>query len=142
MVTLLPEPESLRLEETDLRVSKEWIHVGKNTIVGNWEPEGNVQLALPIVKRTYSPPPSLPDPEDNILLLVSLPALMGLRASGCNRADIVSFDTGPGEFGGVRDDHGQIIGCRRLVTIGEFPADIYGSEGWDVVSWEAANRKP
>jgi hypothetical protein len=141
VVTLNPEPEPLRLTETDTRVSKEWVHFAPNTKIDNWTPEGNTQLALPIVKREYAAPPELPMPEPNVLLVVSLPALMGLRAAGVTRPDVVSFDTGPGEFGAVRDGGRRVIGCRRLLTIGEFPEGLYGGEGWSVEVWESANRE-
>ena len=147
--TLAPEPIALRLEETDTAVSKEWIQgeggvfpnsVG-NTRVEGWEPEGIHQLALPVVKRTYSAPGNLPAAEPGVLLVVSLPALMGLRAAGCDRRDIVSLDTGPGPFGAVRNEAGVVVGSKALLVIGEFPEGLYGGEGWPVETWLEANAK-
>lgn len=138
VVTLEPEAVGLRLTETDDRVSKEWVAHYPRTAIQNWEPEGNVQLAVPIVRRTYGPPDDLPAPEKGVLLVVSLPALVGLRAAGVTREDIVSFDTGPGRFGAVRNEAGQVVGCHRLISVGAFPEGLYCGEGWTPEVWEAA----
>ncbi len=147
--TLAPEPVSLRLDEEDVAVSKEWVqgeggvfpNSAGNTRVEGWEPEGIYQLALPVVKRTYSAPEDLPAPEDGVLLVVSLPALMGLRAAGITRADIVSLDTGPGPFGAVRNEAGVVVGSRALLVLGEFPEGLYGGDGWPAATWLEAQTK-
>jgi hypothetical protein len=53
----------------------------------------------------------LPDPQDGVTYIVSMPLLMGMAAAGIDRPDVVY------PFGQVRDDQGRIIGCRSLARI-------------------------
>ena len=53
----------------------------------------------------------LPEPQEGITYIVSMPTLMGMRAAGNTRSDVrYPFDQ-------VRDGNGRIIGCRGLATI-------------------------
>lgn len=53
----------------------------------------------------------LPEPREGNTYIVSMPTLMGLRATGSTRSDVrYPFDQ-------VRDGNGRIIGCKGLATI-------------------------
>ena len=54
----------------------------------------------------------LPQPQDDVIYIVSMPTMMGLRAAGSTRTDVRY------PYGQVRDDWGRIIGCRALATLG------------------------
>ena len=54
----------------------------------------------------------LPDEKEGVIYIVSMPLIMGLRAAGVDRQDVVY------PFGQVRDGDGRIIGCR---TFGSLP---------------------
>lgn len=144
LVTLRPEEQIYRLAETDTRVTKTWIQDYKcpNTALGDvdfYDPNNNIQMACPIVQRAFLTS-DLPPAEENTLYVVSLPALMGLRAAGCDRKDILAPDTGSGKYGAVRDENGQIMGVQRLLSIGPFPDGLLGGDGWTVEEWQAANQ--
>lgn len=136
-----PEPESLRLAEADESVIHAAIDLGRSGVnrhdIANWYSEGNYGLAVPVVLRQYSAP-LLPPPADQTLYIVSLPALMGLRAAGELRRDIVAPDTGPGPWGAVRDEKGNVIGCYRLCAIGALPKSDWGGS-WTAERWNEAN---
>jgi hypothetical protein len=53
----------------------------------------------------------LPDPTDGVIYIVSMPLLMGMRASGNTRMDVRY------PYGQVRDAEGRIMGCRSLGDI-------------------------
>lgn len=72
-------------------------------------------ITIPIVSRELSAPEELPEYEDGTILVVSLPALMGLAAAGWRRDDIYAPDTGSGA---MRDGQGQILGTTRLIRLG------------------------
>lgn len=61
-------------------------------------------------------PVGLPEPAAGTMLIVSMPMLMALAASGIHRPDVVY------PYGQVRDASGRIIGCRSLATLGAYPA--------------------
>lgn len=53
----------------------------------------------------------LPEPQEGVTYIVSMPTLMGMRAAGSTRSDVrYPHDQ-------VRDGNGRIIGCKRLATI-------------------------
>jgi len=150
LVILHPQEPAFRLEEKEQRVSKEWLLSGHaesgmrdgNSEVVNWGPvEAELyQMAVPIVRREYVAA-GLPEPAPGLYYVVSLPALMGLKAAGIDRRDVVAPDTGPGPWGAVRDAKGNVCGCYRFVTLGEFPEGIYCKEGWTPEEWLAANPR-
>lgn len=128
-----------RVAEVDAEVSKEWlstdlVYRGPDGQVG-WWPEENYQLAVPVVLRSYAAILDLPEPVENTLYIVSLPVLQAL---GGTRGDVVCPDSGPGRWGAVRDEKGQILGVRRFVTTSPFYKSRYGGP-WPVQEWEAAN---
>jgi hypothetical protein len=71
----------------------------------------------------------LPEPEDGVTYIVSMPTMMGLRASGNARTDVRY------PYEQVRDSRGRIIGCRSLAILPppEPPRSIavetYGPQG-------------
>jgi hypothetical protein len=138
-----PEPSPLRLEEADMMVTDPALDLGSppgrenRHALGNWEPEGNYGLSVPVVQRSYSAP-AMPPAAEKTIYIVSLPALMGLRAAGEARADIVAPDTGPGKWGAVRDGSGNVVGCYRLCAIGPLPETDWGGP-WSAEAWNAAN---
>jgi hypothetical protein len=87
---------------------------------GEWEDSENYAFAVPIVSRDFEEV-DLPEEQPGVCYVVSLPALMGLRAAGNDRRDVVAPDTGSGPYGAVRDERGQVIGCRRFVVLGDLP---------------------
>lgn len=139
---------SIRLPEIDERVSKDWIHGhGMSTQERGWTYEqfpadGNTtyQLAIPIVKRRFGVS-SLPPAEEGVGYIVSLPTLMSLVASGCQRRDLFAPDTGPGRWGAVRDENGAILGVQRLMTLSDFPEGLWCGDGWSPEEWEAAQTE-
>jgi hypothetical protein len=54
---------------------------------------------------------NLPEPEDGVIYIVSMPTMMGLRAAGSARTDVRY------PYEQVRDSRGRIIGCRSLATL-------------------------
>lgn len=56
----------------------------------------------------------LPLPERGVYWVVSLPALMGLKAAGFNRPDVYAPDT---SAGALRDEAGQILGVQGFVQL-------------------------
>lgn len=53
----------------------------------------------------------LPEPAEGVIYIASMPLLMGMRAAGIERPDVVY------PYGQVRDGSGRIIGCRSLASI-------------------------
>jgi hypothetical protein len=53
----------------------------------------------------------LPEPQDGVTFIGSMPLLMGMKAAGINRPDVFY------PYGQVRDSSGRIIGCRSFATI-------------------------
>jgi len=84
IVTIAPEGISIRLKST---VKKQGSHNG-----------------LPLTKTVFGEPQGLPEVETETLLIVS----QLVKSALPNRPDLVV----PAEL--VRDDNGQIIGCRSL----------------------------
>ncbi len=64
---------------------------------------------IEVVKTTYGEVEGLPEKEDNTVCLVSGFVMNALKGSG--RYDVMK----PYDF--VRDEAGNIIGCRKLATI-------------------------
>lgn len=144
LCSFAPEPRPFRLVEADKTVVHDWIEnqlFGDNLHLGNWRPEENYCLFVPVVDRAYDLS-SLPPEEEKVCYIVSLPALMGLRAAGVTRTDLVAPDTGPGPYGAVRDDKGVVIGCYRLVSIGGSPTDHKDQIPFEISKWVEANPAP
>jgi len=53
----------------------------------------------------------LPEPQDGVIYIGSMPLLMGMMAAQIQRSDVVY------PYGQVRDSEGRIIGCRSLATL-------------------------
>lgn len=142
LVTLQPEPTPFRLPEVDLAVANVGLSIQHGppaersqqiNYPDGWSEDGNYYLSVPVVSRRFEdpeaalPPESAKDPLLSfpvpVLLVVSLPALMALRAAGCTRKDVVAPDTGGGPYGAVRDDKGNIVGVRRFVYFAPSPED-------------------
>lgn len=68
---------------------------------------GKLDGYIPLVKRTYGEVIGLPEPKDNTYYIVS--GLVGSALNGA-RTDILLVDDL------VRNDKGQIIGCRAFAT--------------------------
>lgn len=140
LVTLHPQQPALRLEEKDERATVEGFSMDRKTEVGAWAPEENYFLGAPVYERSYSAP-DLPKPKPNTCFVVSLPALMGLRAAGVTRADLLAPDTGTGAFGAVRDDRGQVLGVRAFVTLGPYNCEWTRGKWWDMVRFNEGNKE-
>lgn len=53
----------------------------------------------------------IPEPQDGVIYIGSMPLLMGLAAVGIHRQDLVY------PYGQIRDAAGRIIGCRSFARI-------------------------
>lgn len=163
LCTLKPEPVPFRLPEKDLAVSKVGLAIQHRKVEersqainypDGWSEDGNYYLSIPVVSRQFDDPAALLPPENSgdpdvpwsclVVWVVSLPALMALRAAGCVRRDVVAPDTGPGPFGAVRDAEGNIVGVRRFVHLMPDSESTFnpGSWEWPAETWNAANPAP
>lgn len=66
---------------------------------------------IPIVKAVFGEVVNLPEPEYNTLLIVSIITIGAAHAQGRSTNDLI-IASNP-----VRDDSGQIIGCRYLAQV-------------------------
>lgn len=167
LVTLQPEPTPFRLPEVDLAVANVGLPIQHGppaersqqiNYPDGWSEDGNYYLSVPVVSRRFEDPAASLPPESTsdpllsfpvpVLWVVSLPALMALRAAGCTRKDVVAPDTGGGPYGAVRDDKGNIVGVRRFVYLAPSPEDeaadiTFGTRDRDkeypVAAWLKAN---
>lgn len=98
IISLLPWPERapFRLEET----STESTAPGHN--------------GFTLRTASYAPGDSLPPELPGVYWIISLPALMGLKAAGYSRADLYAPDT---SSGALRDQDGQILGVQGFVRL-------------------------
>lgn len=60
---------------------------------------------------TLSAPDNLPEPQEGVTPIGSMPLAMGLAAAGWHRPDLMY------PFGQVRNGNGRIIGCRGLARL-------------------------
>ncbi|MCS7187606.1 MAG: hypothetical protein RMK89_11735 [Armatimonadota bacterium] len=96
-ITIEPSGQVFRLDEEDERL---------HDIDG-------IELVYRKFKLPDSIPPEFSDPQ--VVVIVSLPALMALKATGVSfDALIVAPDTGSGA---IRDSQGRIVGTTRLITM-------------------------
>lgn len=142
LVTLQPEPVAFRLPEVDTAVANVGLSIQHGppaersqqiNYPDGWDETGLYYLSVPVVSRRFEDPASALPPEGStdpqlpfpvpVLWVVSLPALMAMRAAGCTRKDIVAPDTGGGPYGAVRDERGNIVGVRRFVYLAPSPED-------------------
>jgi len=73
-------------------------------------PDGSID-GMPAVSVALGEVSGLPEPQEGVTYIVSMPTLMGMRAAGNTRSDVrYPFDQ-------VRDGNGRIIGCKGLATI-------------------------
>ena len=63
---------------------------------------------IPIVETTFGEVVDLPEPQEGVMLIVSIITLNAARAGGRPTDDLL-ITSGP-----VRDDSGRIIGCKAL----------------------------
>lgn len=76
-------------------------------------PAGEIETdygRVPLVRLTYGDPVGLPDPQDGVVYIVSKVVADALP----DRPDLVYPDTSPESA--IRNDAGQIVAVRRLVT--------------------------
>ena len=66
---------------------------------------------VPMVVVSLGDVAGLPEPQECVTYIGSMPLLMGMKAAGINRPDVVY------PYGQVRDGAGRIIGCRSFATI-------------------------
>jgi hypothetical protein len=72
---------------------------------------------IPIVKTTFGQVEGLPAPQPGVIYIASLLVLQALRAAGIQRDDILAPNTSPSPLGAIRDNSGNIVGTRSLVTL-------------------------
>jgi hypothetical protein len=70
---------------------------------------------IPVKKIIYGEVENLPEKEDDVVLVVSLPVLLRLKEEGKRRYDLVAPNTSPS--GAVRDKEGRIIGVRSFQVV-------------------------
>lgn len=140
LVTLMPHEKALRLEEKDEQATMEGFSVGDPSMqIDRWESTENYFLGTPVITRSFAAP-DLPEEKEGVVYVVSLPALMGLRAAGVTRGDVLAPDTGSGPYGAVRDAQGQVRGVRRFIAIGEpYQSDWTRGKSWPMDEWLKAN---
>lgn len=81
-------------------------------------PKGTVNIDgidVPVITTTFTTVDGLPDPQPDTIYLVSTIVLSQLKQLGIVRDDLFAPDTSP--TGAVRNDAGQIIGVKRLVSM-------------------------
>lgn len=74
-------------------------------VAATFTPAGDVDMGVNTFRRTFGAVTDLPAPRDGVILIVS-----ALVAAASPRADVFS----PGDL--IRNDAGQPIGCRGLVS--------------------------
>lgn len=57
---------------------------------------------------------ALPPEENGVRWIISLPALLGLRAAGCKRSDLCAPDTSKGA---IRNERGEIAGTTGIIFL-------------------------
>ncbi len=77
---------------------------------------------VPLTRVRLGEAESLPPRTSGVRYIVSMPLLMGLAAAGVDRPDCLY------PYGQVRNEAGQIIGCRGLAYIAT-RCDVYGCVG-------------
>ena len=110
-VTVEPSGEPYRLAEAD--EPGDWTDLNFGPVILDWMPETQTGVVAGVVTRKLKAG-KLPPRAEGVTYIVSLPALMGLKAAGQSRKDIIAPDTGPTC---ERDKKGQIIGVRGFVRL-------------------------
>jgi hypothetical protein len=77
---------------------------------------GNVNF-VPLFRVFYGEIQNLPEPQENTVYIVSQLVLQALKEKRESRSDIIAPNTGPSEYGAVRDHTGRIIGVRSFITL-------------------------
>jgi hypothetical protein len=70
---------------------------------------------IPVRKTTYGDIVDLPDPQPDIIYVVSTIVLLALKDKGIVRPDVVSPDTNPDSV--MRDPQGKILGVKYFQTL-------------------------
>ena len=79
-----------------------------STVTGSLEVNGS---QVNIVTRTFGEPVDLPDPQEGVMIVVSLITAQAAKAVGRDTSDLlVTSDP-------VRGDDGRIIGCRSFSQV-------------------------
>jgi hypothetical protein len=68
-------------------------------------------MDIPITDVILSKVLGLPEPQDGVVYIGSMPLLMGMKAAGLDRQDVYY------PYGQVRDGQGRIIGCTSLAQL-------------------------
>jgi hypothetical protein len=120
-IVIRPEADASNeatLHETDL-VIQPYESGGKKVIARvaqTTEPAFSASVfnvEIPIARTVFGEIENLPDPEDGVLYIVSLPTAQEAARRG--RKDVVAPDTGDPRFC-IRTEGGQIFATRRLLT--------------------------
>ena len=102
---------ALRLQEQD--EADNWTDNALGSVVTDWMPESPMGICVAGVHRNLVVP-ELPEPQKDVFYIVSLPFLMGLKAAGVERADMIAPDTGRGV---IRGEDGQILKVTGFVRL-------------------------
>ena len=106
LVASFPSEGIARAAQTDQLVARPAVDGGY--LVDDQGNDYPVEVKVPIVKTTFGEVVDLPEPQEGVMLIVSIITLNAARAGGRPTDDLLMTSAL------VRDETGRIIGCKAL----------------------------
>ncbi len=103
-------PHVVRIYNNTGEVAAEYQTISVARAKQNVVPDGEID-GVAVVKIEYGEPEGLPDPQEGVYYIVSAITALSARAAGRDTGDLL-LTSDP-----VRDEHGDIIGCRSFSRI-------------------------
>lgn len=100
-------PHKVAVFDRNDDIIAEYLSEGVARAVERTVPDGEID-GVPVVISTFGQPVDLPEPEDGVMLIVSLITAQSAKQHGRITSDLLLTSSL------IRDAAGQIIGCRRF----------------------------